>query len=336
MSKIDIHHHVYPPVLVEALKEVGGDSFGWQVPPPWTLEKDQEIMARMGAEAAILSITSPGVCFVEDTDRAARLARQCNEFAAAIRDERPGKYGFFATLPSLCDTQAALDEINYALGILKADGVTIFAQYGDEHHYLGHTSFHPIWAELSRLKAVVFVHPTFLPTSAAETRWVNSYMPLPILDYSQETGRTAMDLIVSGVMKTYPGCKVILSHAGGTLPYLIHRNAALLASTPNSCGQTQEEILDAARKFYFDTALAANHVSLSALFAFAEPGHILFGSDFPNAPGEVIDRFTGYIDSELSGEQHSRISYLAALELFPRLKPFFEETEIKRPDKLDG
>lgn len=37
-----------------------------------------------------------------------------------------------------------------------------------------------------------------------------------------------MDLIVTNALRTYPGCKVILSHAGGMLPYLIIRPAGML------------------------------------------------------------------------------------------------------------
>jgi predicted TIM-barrel fold metal-dependent hydrolase len=285
------------------------------------LELDQEIMTLLGVRTTILSVTAPGACILKDSKRAARLARECNEYAAAIRDARPGQYGFFASLPPLCDTQAALNEISYALTTLKADGVTLFTRYGSKHHYLGHSSFRPIWAELSRRKAVVFVHPTH----AVDTQWVNSLMPQPIFDYPQETGRTAMDLITSRVLQTYPGCKVILSHAGGTLPYLIHRAASLLASMPTGCRQTRNEMIEAAREFYFDTALSGNAITLPALLAFAKPGHVLFGSDFPNAPREAITQFTDYINSGLSNDHHSHVCSQAGLALFPRLRPHLEK-----------
>ncbi|KAF7594852.1 hypothetical protein BBP40_008182 [Aspergillus hancockii] len=320
MSKIDVHHHFYPPALVKALEESGGDPSGWYI-PPWTLALDQEIMKLLGARTTILSVTAPGACILKDPHRASRLARECNEYAAAIRDATPSQYGFFATLPSLCDTQAALNEIAYTLDRLKADGVTLFTRYGSKHHYLGHPSFRPIWAELSRRKAVVFVHPTH----AVDTHWVNSSMPQPIFDYPQETGRTAMDLITSGVLQAYPGCKVILSHAGGTLPYLVHRATSLLASMPTGCRQTQQEMIDAAREFYFDTALSGNAITLPALLAFAKPGHVLFGSDFPNAPREAITQFTDYIDRGLTNHHESHIHSQAALALFPRLRSHVEK-----------
>ncbi|KAB8227363.1 hypothetical protein ETB97_012740 [Aspergillus alliaceus] len=320
MSKIDVHHHFYPPALVKALQEAGGDPSGWYI-PPWTLELDQEVMNLLDVRTTILSVTAPGACILKDYKRAAYLARECNEYTAALRDARPSQYGFFASLPSLCATQAALNEISYALDTLQADGVTLFTRYGSGHHYLGHISFRPIWAELSRRKAVVFVHPTH----AADTHWVNSSMPQPIFDYPQETGRAAMDLITSGVLQAYPGCKVILPHAGGTLPYLVHRAASLLASMPTGSWQTQEEITDAAREFYFDTALSGNAITLPALLAFAKPGHVLFGSDFPNVPREEITQFTTYIERRLSNDQRSFICSEAALALFPRLRPHLEK-----------
>ncbi len=36
--------------------------------------------------------------------------------------------------------------------------------------------------------------------------------------------------------------------------------------------------------FYFDTALSSSAAALPTLLAFAKPGHITFGSDFPFAP----------------------------------------------------
>lgn len=127
--------------------------------------------------------------------------------------------------------------------VLHADGVTLFTRYGSDNHYLGNPGFKSIWAGLSRRQVVVFVHPTH----PVESNLINKSMPQPMFDYPHETGRTAMDLIVNNTLRTYPGCKIILSHAGGTLPYLIHRPAALLPLPPFNIGKSTEEIIEEAR-----------------------------------------------------------------------------------------
>jgi predicted TIM-barrel fold metal-dependent hydrolase len=111
-------------------------------------------MNRLGVQTAILSVTAPGACILKGTASFA-LARQLNEYAAELRDRNPQRFGFFASLPSLLDTDATLSEIAYAVDTLHADGVTLFTRYGESNVYLGHRSLEPIWAELDRRKCVV-------------------------------------------------------------------------------------------------------------------------------------------------------------------------------------
>ena len=255
--------------------------------------------------------------------KAAALARHCNKVAAGVRDTNaPGAYGFFASIPSILNTEEALGELTYAFDVLSADGVILFTRYGLDNYYLGHPACEPIWIELSRRKAVVLVHPTH----PVDTNLIDPALPQPMFDYPHETGRAAINLVLSGILRRHPGCKVILSHAGGTLPYLIYRVAEMLPHTPMSIGVSTEEIVEEAKGFYFDTALSANPVTLKALFAFAKPGHVLFGSDFPNAPSEAIEGFTRQLEQyvgELGEEGQKAVENKAALALFPRLKDVF-------------
>jgi len=103
------------------------------------------------------------------------------------------------------------------LDVLEADGVTFFIRYGDGNFYFGHEEFKPIWEEVNRRKAVVFIHPTH----PVDTNLVHQTLPQPVLDYPHETTRTGMDMIMSGTKRAYPDCKVILSHGGETMPFLL-------------------------------------------------------------------------------------------------------------------
>lgn len=117
-------------------------------------------MKENGIQKAILSLTAPGATIAATQTEARHLARKANEYAAGLRDRHPDKFGFFASLPSLMDTEGTLAEIQYAMDILNADGVTLFTRYGDGNNYLGHSMFTSIWAELDKRKAVTFIHPT--------------------------------------------------------------------------------------------------------------------------------------------------------------------------------
>lgn len=320
-GKIDVHHHVYPPVFTEALERNGGDPSGWYI-PPWTVALDDDVCTAEGIETAILSCTAPGPGIEKNVQAAAKLARDCNDFCAALRDSQPKRFGFFACVPDLeNDPISVINEAAYALDKLRADGIILLTSYGSSTpKYLGHPSFSRIWDALNARRAVIFIHPTH----AAGSSLVSSRLPQPAFDYPHETGRTAIDLITSHTLQDHAAdCKIILSHAGGTLPALVDRVAGLMPHAPDdiSSGLSRDEILRLARKFYFDTALSSSPMSLKALYALLGEearSHVLFGSDFPNAPGESIKYFTEQLERSESldvGELRTN-----ALALFPRLK----------------
>lgn len=272
-----------------------------------------DLMTKTGSSTAILSLTAPGVQ-IAPVEQQGQLARSVNEFAAKVRDEN-SKFGFFAALPTLLDADRAIEEITYALDVLKADGVTLFTRYGDGHYYLGNDLFRPIWKELNRRKAVVFIHPTH----PLDTALTNPRLPQPIIDYPHETARTAFDMIITNTKRDHPDCKVILSHAGGTLPILLMRGAEGIAMMTQH-NKTSESVLEDARSFYYDLALSSSSNVLDTLLRHFPHDHILWGSDFPYAPAIACQMFAKLLDDyDMSEETRTNICYRNAHSLFPRL-----------------
>ena len=160
---IDTHLHFYPPEYQklwldyeDARKQ---PHFPGQV--AWTRSKVIEDMDQSGVRAGILSLAStPGVWFDVGSAEAGRLARACNEYAAEMMRDHPGRFGLFATL-SMLDVDATLKEIEYAFDTLKADGIGLQSSYGDK--WLGNPAYKPVLEELNRRKAVVYVHPVNIP-----------------------------------------------------------------------------------------------------------------------------------------------------------------------------
>jgi 6-methylsalicylate decarboxylase len=304
MNRIDVHQHIVPSFWTALRERSGGDaSGGWPV-PSWSQAAAIDMMDDLGIATGILS---PGaITFANASD-----ARRCNEFTASVTIERPDRFGTFAALP-LPDVDAALDEIAYAFDTLKADGVVLFANYRGT--YLGDPAFAPVWDELDRRAAVVFIHPAQPPLP-----WLPG-IPGPVVDFPLDTARAAMQLVVSGTMRRCTRTRVILAHGGGFLPYAAHRFAEL-ANEAVDPGRSVEDYLADMRRFLFDTALCAGPAAMPSLLAFAEPGHILFGSDFPFASRPVGTSFTRKLDAYVADDPGlaENINRSAALRLFSRL-----------------
>ena len=282
-------------------------------------------MDKNSISCAVLSLSAPALTFIQDRAEATIVARRINSYAASVRAQHPTRFGFFTTLPCLADIPACLDEIQYAIDGLDADGITLLTSYNGR--YLGHADFRPLWTELDKRKAVVFVHPAQGPGPPLS----EPSMPGPLLDFPHETTRAAVSMICGNVIHDYPNVKIILSHAGGTLPYMATRIAHQVEGTPFISNRSGEEFLDDAKKFYFDLALSAYDGPFDLLKNFVGEGHITYGSDFPFAKPDSITQqaeFVGRAASELDKGAETNdmakgegleIRRGNALRLFPRL-----------------
>src|SRR6202046_4940012 len=154
-SLIDVHHHFAPPAYV-------AENRGRVSPAAldWTPQKALDAMDAEGVATAVLSLPLPGVWF-GDVQAARRMSRLCNDYAADLARDHRGRFGMFPVLP-LPDTEGSLHEIEYALDVLKADGLGLITSYFDSSgsRSLVNPAFQPVSEELTRRKAVVFIHPT--------------------------------------------------------------------------------------------------------------------------------------------------------------------------------
>jgi predicted TIM-barrel fold metal-dependent hydrolase len=232
-------------------------------------------MDRNGIEKAYLSVSAPGV-YVGETDFAAELARACNEFLAGVRDGRPDRFGSFAVLP-LPDVEAALAELEHAMDNLGLDGVGMLASIGNR--YLGDEAFDPVFDELNRRRAVVFVHPDIPPGSDIP----QTNIPPFLIEFLFDTTRAVTNLLFSGTLERCPDIRFILAHAGGTIPYVVLR-LMLGEFLPGLKEHVPKGVRVYLERLYYETALSAAPHALRSLQELVDDSHILFGSDYPFAP----------------------------------------------------
>jgi predicted TIM-barrel fold metal-dependent hydrolase len=190
--------------------------------PEWTPELALEFMDAHGIAVQMLSVSDPGVEFV-DGERAPALTRECNDYVAGVIGDHPGRFGAFAVL-AMSDVQGARVEALRCLDELSLDGVALLSSY--DGLYLGDPHFEPLLS-------------------------------------------------------------------GGTLPMLRARLAAASAGAkdfgaligmPAGCALlTADSAHTSLAGSLYDTALIADPPALRAVAGVADPGHLLFGSDWPFA-----------------------------------------------------
>jgi predicted TIM-barrel fold metal-dependent hydrolase len=315
-TRIDVHAHFLPSFYRDALIEAGlSQPDGMPAIPQWSEQMALSTMDRLGIETALLSISSPGVHFGDDA-KARSLARRVNEEGARLMNAHPGRFGLFASLP-VPDIDGALRELEYAMDVLKADGVVLETNHGGV--YLGDAKLEPLYAELNRRKAVIFVHPTSPSCTCCDS--LSLGYPRPMLEFMFETTRSITNLLLSGAPDRHADLRVIVPHAGAALPVLADRVVRLMPILGDAVQTTPEHFFALLRRLYYDLAGAPIPRLLPALLEIADAGHIMYGSDWPFTPPALVESLASDLDGTeiIDADMKQRVLYRNAAKLFPRL-----------------
>jgi predicted TIM-barrel fold metal-dependent hydrolase len=297
--RIDVHHHVVPPQYAD-------DSLPIKVP---ATEGQLQSMDDWRIQAAITSLTPRVV--LKNLSRLREVARSCNEFQARRLENCPSRFGAFALLP-LPDVDGALEEISYALDVLRLDGVGMFSSVTDR--YLGDPSFDPVFAELNRRNCAVFIHPTHCEAPPH----TQLHAPPFVVEYVFDTTRAVVNLIYSGTVNRCPDIHFIIAHGGGAVPFLAQR-IAMMEGHRGAKGVTG--IIPILQSFYYEIASTTSRIALRSLQELVDPTQILWGSDLPFVYGtrlqEEVDHWERY--DGFDGAARADIERRNALRIFPRL-----------------
>ena len=307
---IDVHHHIIPPFYLAEYRDRIAGSRGGQISPAWLQWSPQDALAAMdrhGVATSVISLSSPGVWF-GDPQEARQIARRCNEYAAELALNHPGRFGRFAALP-LPDAEGSLREIEYSLDVLKADGIGLLTSYGEK--WLGDPGHLPILEELNRRKTVVFVHPT---TPYCCRTLLPAVAPL-VAEIPHDTTRAVTNLLFTGALTRFKDIRFIFCHAGGTVPMVANR---MQQYRPKDLAERAPSGIEyELKRLYYDIAGTAYRPAIAALTSLIPMTQILFGSDNPYVPlGETAE---GLNQLGLSAADLRAIGRDNALALLPNL-----------------
>ncbi len=231
---IDVHSHFFPEEFLTVVERegpphgAGVDRRGKMAflvmpghpPSPLAAEfiDSEARVARLdaagiGVQAVSLS---PPMVYWAPTDLGIRLARAYNDGIAALCRRYMGRFIGLATLP-LQDVSAAKAEMIRAAGALGMRGVYVATSVRGQ--YLDEPAFRPLWESAHRLGLPVFTHPH---THLGVQELANFHL-FNTIGFPTETAVLVGRLIYSGLLDDYPEVRVVLAHAGGTVPFLLGR-----------------------------------------------------------------------------------------------------------------
>jgi 6-methylsalicylate decarboxylase len=314
---VDVHSH---PILPFGQGAPVGEG---HKQPDWSVESALAYMDEHDISACVLS--DPDSANHATGQQARDTARCVNETLADIVSRHPSRFGAVATLPGQ-DADGALAEIAYALDTLKLDGVSTSTSVNDV--YLGEPQFDPWFEELSRREATLFVHPTFTKASLTVLNGLNP----SVLEFMFDTTRMITNMVATGAKKRFSNIKIISTHGGGTIPYLVNRIQTLehaFGVGPGRLELSPKEVLEGIASFYYDLTAATSDAQLDAILKLVPVSHLLMGLDFPFMPESTfapaiadITRYPAFNEADLQS-----LSYGNAGRLYPALKARIEQQQ---------
>ncbi len=307
---LDVHHHIVPEFYRDAVAAAGIVAPDGAHLPEWVPDDMLAMMDERHVAAAIVSVPPPGVHFGDPAD-AAKLARRCNEYAADLVHAHPDRLGAFAALP-LPDVDATLEELAYALDVLGLDGVGLYSN--TRGRYLGDPLLDPVFAELDRRGAVCLMHPTTPPIDPAPLLGLPGWFA----EYVFDSTRALSNMSIRGTFERYQNFRLIVTHAGGTAPYIANRIHNAWREFPGGPEAAPQGPLEYLRRLYFDTASCGLGHALRLVRDFAGADRILVGTDYPFVPPHSVSMLTERMTDPAYLGVSIQTLRTNALTLFPR------------------
>ena len=268
---IDSHAHYFPKKYIKTLEELH-IPFGQTLDDRFTTIQPRLIdMDKAGIKKQAVSIAVPGVN-MSTPENAVKLARIVNEELGALTS----KYDLFiglASLPMLSPMEA-VDELKRAVNDLGLRGVELFTDIGGKS--LDSEEFWVVYEAASKLDVPVFIHP-IAPLHRAV---YDDYNLISVLGFPFETTHAATRLALSGLLEKVPDLKLVLSHLGGALPYLVGRIDDAYRMFGKSQTKNKSPPSEYLKKMYLDGA-SFYKPAWDCVLGLWNPEKILMGSDYP-------------------------------------------------------
>lgn len=313
MPVIDVHTHMFTERWLELLKKEGGlyniktrpdgqrEIFRGDTPVviPQRGHFDYALRIRhmdeAGIDISIVSLTCPNV-YWGNADVSTRAARESNDTMAQAQARYPDRIRWLTSLPWEYPDAACRElERTSANG---AAGVMVLANVAGRS--LTDSFFAPIWAEIDRRAMPVLIHPTDPP--GVDVMDMTKYDLSWSVGFMFDTTLAITRMIFDGFFDQYPNLKLIASHGGGTLPYLVGRFEKGDEVEIPSRRRMKRKPTDYLRHIYYDS-ITYDVRPLQYLISVVGAERVMLGTDWPH---QVHDTKGAFANTALLPENQMR------------------------------
>lgn len=302
MTVVDIHTHAYTREWFDLLRNQGGD-YGVKVrpdgrdeifrgdtpvafPQPGHFDYDLRIkhMDTAGIDLSIVSLTCPNVYWGGE-DVSCQAAKVSNNSMAEAQRNHPDRILWYTSLPWEYP-ERALEELTRSCD-LGASGVMVLANVAGCS--LTDPRFAEIWTEIDRRGLPVLLHPTDPP--GADLMDLGDYDLNWSVGFVMDTTLAVTRMIFDGFFDRYPNLKLIASHGGGTLPYLVGRFEKGDEVELPERRKMERKPTDYLRHIYYD-CITYDPRALEYLVSIVGADHVMFGTDWPHQVYDISGAFS--------------------------------------------
>ena len=329
MKPIDLHNHVIPRTIINAVREqpelykkgnVSIEQDGDEIilvlgKKKFPMERELydpdakvEAMARKGIHVSVIS-PAPLVFFYGlDANDGLGAARVVNDGVAQMVAARPDRLRGMATLP-MQDPDAAICELERVVKEYGFKAVELGTAIGEVE--LSDPKLRPVLRRIQELKVVVFAHSNVM----GSTGRLDCYYLTNLIGNPLDTTIMVGKLMFSGVLDELKELRILLAHGGGFIPYQIGRFEHGHTVRPDTAADTRTKPLELLKRFYFD-ALTHHPQATRHLLDMVGSERVVIGTDSPydmgeERPIEMLDAVPGLTQAE-----REDVCYRTAMRLF--------------------
>src|ERR687885_977275 len=297
MPVVDVHSHVIPPSVVEA---IAADPAGFSariedengisqvrhdqgyVYPLFEEFTEPEAklreMDRKRLDISVLSPPPPLFYYWVDAEAGIRIAQLVNDGIADYVATNPDRFRGMATVP-MQDPEAAVAELERVVSTYGFRAAEIGTSIEGEQ--LSSNKFRQFLRRASELNILLFAHPYYVGAKQG----LENYYLTNLLGNPYDSTVMIANLMFSGTLDELPNLKLCVAHAGGFAPYQVGRFEHGYQVRPESRAKARTSPLQLIHRLYFDT-ITFNPQALRYLINLVGEDNIVLGTDAPFDMGD--------------------------------------------------